>query len=190
MNTIIVGATESGKTTLACELAEGFREEGYRIIVLTAVYDPKWRLQKEDYYTESPEEFLRVFWDSQRCIAFIDEAGETVGRYDEAMDKVATRGRHREHSTFFILQKATRISLTVREQCSRAFIFQSAPSTCRVMADEFNQPKIEEEGPLLKRGEYIEVNRFGADGLPGYSRGKVFDIKISVKELDTPKEEA
>jgi hypothetical protein len=186
MNKLIVGATESGKTSLGVELAGEFKKNGYGIIVLSAVYDPRW---KADYYTEEPEDFLRVFWDSTQCVAFIDEAGETVGRYDEAMDKVATRGRHRQHSVFFILQKATRISLTVREQCSRAFIFQSAPSTCRVMSEEFNQPKIEERGPLLKRGEYIEVKRFGVDGLPYYGEGKVFEVKESVKELDTEEKE-
>lgn len=156
------------------ELAEEFKDQKYKILVLSAVFDPRW---KADFYTEDPEEFLRVFWDSTNCIAFIDEAGETVGRYNEAMDKVATRGRHRQHSVFFILQKATRISLTVREQCSRAFIFQSAPSTCSVMAEEFNQPRIIEEGPLLKKGEYIRVERFGDDGEPVYERGKVFEIK-------------
>ncbi len=185
MNTLIVGATESGKTTLGVELADEFKREGYKIIVLSAVFDPRW---KADYYTEEPEEFLRVFWDSQACIAFIDEAGETVGRYDEAMDKIATRGRHRQHSTFFILQKATRLSLTVREQCSRGFIFQSAPSTCRVMADEFNQPLIEEEGPKLKKGEYIEVKRFGVDGLPYYGRGKVFEVKPISLDNDSEEE--
>ena len=186
MNTLIVGATESGKTTLGAELAGEFKKHDYKIIVLSAVYDPRW---KADYYTEDPQEFLGVFWDSEGCIAFIDEAGETVGRYDEAMDKVATRGRHRGHSVFFILQKATRISLTVREQCSRAFIFQSAPSTAAVMADEFNQPKIEERAPLLKKGEYIEVRRFGNDGLPYYEEGKVFEVKSEISIDKENKEE-
>lgn len=170
MNTLVVGTTESGKTTLCTDLVPEFKREGFKIGVLTAVYDPRWQA---DFYTEDPEEFLQVFFDSTGMIWFIDEAGETVGRYNEAMDKVATRGRHRQHSVFFILQKATRISLAVRENCSRAFVFQSAPSTAKVMAEEFVQPRLEEEVPLLKQFEYIEVERFGGEGVPTYERGSV-----------------
>lgn len=171
-HTLILGVTESGKTTLATELAEEFKKQGYKILVLTAIYDPRW---KADFYTEDPDKFLEVFWDSESCIAFVDEAGETVGRYSDAMNKLATRGRHHGHAVFFITQKATSISLTVREQVSNVFMFASAPSTAKIMAEEFNQPGLL-EALTLKRGEYIEARRFGDDGKPYLEKGWVFKV--------------
>lgn len=160
MHSLIVGITESGKTTICKKLAAKHLEQGFAVLVLTSIFDawPEGCLVFDDQ-----DEFLRVFWNSKKCMVFIDEGGSTVGRYNEAMDATATRGRHWGHSCYFSSQRATQISATVRGQCSQLFCFAQGKKDAEVLAEEFNQPGLE-EAPNLRRGEFFLVRRFGEDG--------------------------
>lgn len=152
-----MGMTESGKTTFAKRLCPRYREHGIRVIVLDPLCDPGWMC---DYQTTDPEEFLRVFWSSRRCVAIIDEAGDTVGRYDDVMQRTATRGRHWGHSCHYITQRGVQIASTVRHQCSRLYLFTSARSDGKIHADEWNAPVLA-NCHTLKQGEYYACTRFG-----------------------------
>lgn len=154
---LILGMTESGKTTLALRLAARYKQAGCGILVLDPIGDPRWHA---DFITSDPEEFLRVFWNSQRCMAFIDESGDAVGRYDRAMIKTATRGRHWGHSCHYITQRAVDISRTVRDQCTQLFLFASSINDGKVHAQEWNKPELQ-NCHTLKRGEYYSAPRFG-----------------------------
>ena len=160
MHSLIVGITESGKTTLCKKLAEKHIEQGYAVLVLTSVFD-EW--SKGCIVYDDQDEFLRVFWNSKKCFVFIDEGGTTVGRYNEAMDATATRGRHWGHSCYFSAQRATQISATVRGQCSQLFCFAQGTKDAEVLAEEFNNVELEKASDL-RQGEFYLVRRFGHDG--------------------------
>jgi hypothetical protein len=154
---LIVGTTECGKTTLARQLSAYYKRNGFGVLVLDPLNDPRWSY---DFITDDSAEFLDVYWRSRRCIAFMDEGGESVGRYDTAMQQTATRGRHWGHSNHFIAQDPTQLAPVVRSQCSHVFAFALSVRQSKILAEEFNEPLLE-GCPRLMQGEYIHAQRFG-----------------------------
>lgn len=153
---LILGQTESGKTTLAKRMAQDLKSKQVGILVLDPIKDPAWNA---DFITDDPHEFLNVFWESRSCVVFIDEAGENVGNFDEEMKKTATRGRHWGHSCFYIAQRGTLIARTVRDQCSVMYLFNSGREDCKVHAQEWNCDELMSAN-LLQKGEFYHVTRF------------------------------
>ena len=162
---LIFGMTESGKTTLAKRLAAEYKSKGIGVLVLDPLHDPDWQA---DFKTDSPEVFLNVFWKSRRCAAFIDEAGDCVGQYDDLMIRTATRGRHWGHSCHYISQRGALLARTVRDQCGGLFLFCTALDDCKLYAKEWNSEELL-EGSKLSKGEFYRVTRFGLA-----QRGKLF----------------
>lgn len=154
---LILGMTESGKTTLAKLLSARYRYHGIPVIVCDSLCDPGWSC---DYQTSDPDDFLRVFWNSRRCVGIIDEAGDAVGKYNDLMQQTATKGRHWGHSTHYISQRGVQLSTTVRHQCSRLFLFTSASSDGKIHANEWNQPRLA-ECHTFAQGNFISCTRYG-----------------------------
>jgi len=147
--------TESGKTTLATKLAQRYEAEGFGVLVLDAMRDPRWPGQ---VFTDR-DEFLDVVTRSRRCMVFVDEAGEAVGQYERQMFWLATRGRHAGHSCHFITQRAQQLSPTVRLQASYLGLFNCGASDARLLSDEWNRPELREANTLAK-GQYFWTGRF------------------------------
>ena len=156
-HSLILGMTESGKTTLAKALAAQYKQRGINVIVLDPMSDPEWNA---DFQTSDPETFLKVVFSSQRCAVFIDEAGESAGQYDKPMIKTATKGRHWGHNMHYISQRGTLIARTIRDQCSQLFLFTTALDDCKIHANEWNKPELRTAN-ALPQGAYFYCTRFG-----------------------------
>lgn len=179
-HSLILGMTESGKTTFSKRLVKAYFSAGWSIIVLDPMSDPEWTPwtpesanpdKKRFYQTSDPNEFLRVFWKSKQCMVFIDEAGDAVGRYDLAMQQTATKGRHFGHSMHYLSQRGTQINRTVRDQCSRLVLFTTALEDAKIHAREWNNDELL-EASQLPQGCYMTVTRFGELG-----RGSLFGLE-------------
>lgn len=149
--------TESGKTTLAKQIANSHKTSGVGVIVLDPMSDPEW---VADFKTADPDEFLRVVWDSERCHIYVDEAGDAIGRYNDTMQQLATKGRHWGHSCYFITQRASQLAFTIRAQCRHAFVFTSAKEDCKTLAAEFNKPELLTANEL-PQGHFFHAQRYG-----------------------------
>jgi hypothetical protein len=167
--------TESGKTTLAKRLAARYKSNDVPVVVLDSLNDPEWIC---DFQTTDPDEFLRVFWSSKRCVCFIDEAGDAVGRYNTVMQKTATRGRHWGHSVHYISQRGVQIAPTVRDQCGHIFLLTSSLADSKVHANEWNQPQLLKAN-ALRKGNYFHATRFGE-----CSMGSLFGVKQNGIDTD------
>jgi len=153
----IVGMTESGKTTLAKQMSCRYKQQQIGVIVLDPLHDPGWCA---DYVTDDPHEFLYVVRNSRRCAVFIDESGESVGRFDDEMFWLGTRARHYGHNSHFISQRAVQVAKTVRDQCGRLFLFNCSLEDSKTLANEWNKP-ILREAHTLRQGDFFGVSRFG-----------------------------
>lgn len=153
---LIIGMTQSGKTTLAKKLAKNYMASGLGVLVLDPLND-EW---PSSYKTSEPEEFLRVVWDSKSCACFVDEAADNAGQHDKTMQKTGTRGRHWGHRFHYIAQRGTLINRTIRDQCSHLFIFATSLEDCKTHAKEWNRPEIL-EASKFKQGDYFHCTRFG-----------------------------
>jgi hypothetical protein len=157
----------SGKTTFAKKKAWSLQKQGYSSIVLDPFLDPEW---KADFITSDADSFLEAVWNSRQCAIFVDEGGQTIGKYNTVMEQLATRGRHWGHKCYFISQRGKQLSTTLRAQCSELAIFKQSLRDTKDLADEYVEPMIN-EAHSLEKGEFIYVR----DSQP--------TIKLNVFEL-------
>lgn len=155
---LICGMTESGKSTLACQLSWKYREAGVNVIVLDPMLDSRWTA---DILTADKEYFLRIVKDpkTRGCAIFVDESGEMIGHYHDEMFFLATRGRHAGHNCHFISQRPKQLAPTVRDQCSFLACFNVALPDAIEMSNNFNRPELRGAN-TLKKGEYFFCGRF------------------------------
>lgn len=151
--------TESGKSTLATQLARAYKRRGIGVIVLDPLLDPRWDC---DLITADRYYFLSVLEDprTRNCAVFIDECGEMIGQYKNEMFFVATRGRHLGHNCHFVTQRAKQLSPTVRDQCGFLALFSCSYNDALEMANNFNRSDLKGAN-VLQKGEYFFCGRWG-----------------------------
>ena len=177
---LILGITSTGKTTLATKkLAPFYKSQGTSLIVLDPDLRSDWGVPKADpnkevdttsgVMTDDPDLFLEIAKSNQECALFIDESGQTIGRYSGQMAWVATNSRKWGHKAHFITQRATQLDPTIRAQCTSIFLFKQSVDDAKILSREFVAPALM-ESCNLKKGEYLA--KLGIDK-PVY-RGKAW----------------
>jgi len=149
--------TLSGKSNLAKRLAREYQRRGVKVAVLDPLNDPDWCA---DFQTRDPQAFLQCVKRSRQLALFIDESGETIGRYNDEMFWLATRARHYGHKSHFISQRPTQLSRTVWTQCTELFLYNVSTYDAKLLADEFNKPGLREADSLAQY-ECFHAPRFG-----------------------------
>ena len=124
--------------------------------MLDPIFDRRWR----GHIARDKSEFLELAENERSCALFIDESGESIGRYNEEMVWLATRARHYGHNSHFICQRASMLNRTVREQCELLCLFRVSEKDAKMMAEDWAQPALMEAANLNK-GEFIYAPRFG-----------------------------
>ncbi len=171
MHTLIAGITESGKTTLALQMAAAQRKGGFPVIVFTAAGDDLvyWR-RVADFATDSRDEFLKVY-NSPRtrgCMVYIDEGIQTMKRFDLEMQTPLTKGRHfgvgeepgGGHSVHVLCTGANDLAPVVRRNCTRAIVFKQDPDSADLLARRYVQPGLR-AAVNLGKGDYLVATGFG-----------------------------
>jgi len=79
-----------------------------------------------------------------------------IGKYNNLMEQLATRGRHWGHKCYFISQRAKQLSTTLRAQCSELVIFKQSLTDTKDLANEFVDNAINEAN-ALDDGDFIYV---------------------------------
>lgn len=156
---LIIGMTESGKTTLAKELNKAYRQDGLSSIVLDPINDPGWMPGEDCYLTRNKAQFLEVVKNSRSCCVFVDEAGEAVGQYQTEMHWLGTRARHYGHSAHFLCQRVIQVATTVRDQCKTLYLFNVSKKDSHTLADDWNRDVIK-EAYKLGQGEFLIIRKF------------------------------
>ena len=159
-HSLIIGMTESGKTTLAKKLCAKYKQSGIKTIVL----DPLWDKWDANYQTDNPDEFMAIVSnpETRRCGVFIDESGESIGQYNKEMFWLATRARHYGHNSHFIVQRTKQLSPTVRGQCRFLYLFNTPIVDCKELVNDFNEPRLV-EGATLEQGYCIFMQRMNQE---------------------------
>jgi hypothetical protein len=138
---MILGMSESGKSVLAKCLVRRLRKANRKVVI----YDP---LLQRDWGTEpydDSETVNAIMLEERKLHVFIDECGEVFRDYDSQREYAwwATRSRHYGHSVYFIAQRAVQIPRTMRDQCSRLYLFTSSATDGKIHADEWNSSLLE-----------------------------------------------
>jgi len=89
-------------------------------------------------------------------VEFIDESGQVFNDgNDLTYAWFATRSRHYGHSVTFISQRAMQIPRTMRDQCSRLYLFTSSRYDGKLHAEEWNKDELETCTSLPKMHFFI-----------------------------------
>jgi hypothetical protein len=157
---LIIGQTESGKTTWAKQLARRVSGDGFGVLVLDPLEDPQW-VEIAHFVTSDVYLFLKTAKASRKCFLIVDEAAENCGHRDYHSQWCATRSRHWGHSAFFISQRYTQISPTIRNQCRYLIMFNTSAIDSAEMAKEFGKKELL-DGPTLPQFVFYQTSRFGS----------------------------
>jgi hypothetical protein len=179
MHSLIIGMTESGKTTLAKLLAQSYIAKGHKVAVLDPVHDPDWG--KKAFVTNDVDELKAYLYSNRSVYVFVDESG-AIFNEGNSLDNawLATRSRHFGHSVHFLAQRAIQIPKTMRDQTSRLYLFTSSASDGKLHSEEWNQPELAKCNTLPRMHFYI------ADRFSAVRKAKIVDYK---KVVDCGKRE-
>lgn len=150
----IFGPTMSGKTTLAQHLAREMLRQGVAVLVL----DPFGERWPCTWQTDDRARFLTKAKSSRRCALFLDEAGATVAREDDA-EWLFTRSRHWGHRLHCIGQSGTQLTPLMRGQISTLFLFRASRRVAELWAEEFAVDGIA-SAVDLSQFEFLRATRF------------------------------
>lgn len=153
---LIIGMSGSGKSTLAKMFSKHLKERGHKVAVLDPLGDPDYSC---DFHTKNPDEFLAFAKANRDHYLFVDEGGETIGRYNTPMQWLATNARHLGHLTFFITQGVTQLAPIIRDQCGRVFMFTCDARNAEILATSFAEEKLRGL-ERLDRFHFVLVSRY------------------------------
>lgn len=140
MHSLILGQTESGKSCFAKILAGQYQKLRKKVVVLDPCYDPDWNC---DFKTDCVDTLQEYLYKERSCYVFVDESGAVFNEGNDMGNAwLATRSRHFGHSVHFLAQRATQVPKTMRDQCSRLFLFTSSISDGKIHSEEWNKPEL------------------------------------------------
>lgn len=174
LHTLICGVTQSGKTTLARELARAAALQGQNVIVFdpvgtdtagggwppsAVVFDDSARFFE---YVESP------------CVigahVFIDEAADFFGVGDKDNQWLLTRGRHFYLHIYLIAQRPKMIAPNARTQCGVCYMFRLACEDADEIGRDFGHSQL---GKIsLDKGDFFILN----SGQASKQRANIFNL--------------
>lgn len=179
---LIVGVTQSGKTTLAHEIAneESAKKKDKREII---VYDPvgtptaagTW--PNGTIYFEDDVEFLEHLEKREGVrptILFIDEADDIMAQRYPWNTSIIRRARHSGMQVVLISQRPHLIAPSARTQCGMCFMFRLGKSDAKALGEEFGHNGLHEVG--LDQGDFLLLH----SGTARIERANVFQLKKGV----------
>lgn len=157
---LIVGMTESGKSSLARAMSRKYAEAGHVPIVLDVTRNREWG-SGAIIFTDA-EEFLRYVKNPRLVIRqplFIEEAGIAIGKYIADFQWITTFSRHHGMRAHIVAQRAEMVDKTLRSQCANLCAFGLPFDDAKSYAREFNGKEIM-QCTTFRPGTYIHKTRY------------------------------
>lgn len=176
---LITGVTESGKTTLAREIARQISAAKQRVIVYdpmgTATAGGNW--PNDAIIFNDDFDFLDYVAKPDVCKAhvFIDEADEIFNLQSRENFWILKAGKHFGFCCYVITQRPKMVAPTIRGQCGICYMFRLAADDQREIGRDFGHSGLESIN--LDTGDYIKL----VSGSRELSRGNIFD-QLSKRE--------
>ncbi len=142
MPIIVTGITRCGKSRLMKQvIIPGHRRKGRWVGVLDPVGARDW---PANWVTQDPLQFVEASRKSRDCVWVVDEIAKYRQDYKaiSAIEELFFMGGNNGHLSYAIAQRLMMVPPNIREQCDVAIVFQQAPASLQLLADQFNQPRI------------------------------------------------
>lgn len=156
---LIVGVTESGKSTLARAMESDAVNRGIVAIIYDPTLNPQW---KTEHVTCDEYEFFGMLYTAyesgiKSILAIVDEADTIMSMSHRHNWWLFMRGRHFGIEAIAITQRPTNIAPSVRGNTSELFAFSIPQSDAKALADDFAAPEIEKAAGLIQ-GEFLHAH--------------------------------
>jgi hypothetical protein len=161
-HTLIVGATLTGKTSLAKKFAETrIKSRAHVPNFRQVALDPLGSQWPEgvavvDDWAELMLEIEIMRENEEVACIYIDEANTQFSHGDREKLWLMLRGRHFGHDLTVITQYPTLLSPAARGQCGNLHVFQIGKQSARMLAEDYACDDIL-RAPELRRGEWLAV---------------------------------
>lgn len=163
----ICGGSTCGKTTLAQVLAAEYLKNGIPVFVLSARKE-HWPCSQMVHSIEE----LNAWIDAQkaanakrekpqRLAVFIDDAGQTIDKWDKRFHYYATDARHDHIRSHFLVQAGPQIPPIVRDNCETLFLFRCGVRVAQLWYDQFVHQELIDQCTTLQQYEFLKVTKFG-----------------------------
>ena len=155
---VIVGLSETGKSSLAKQLAARVKAGGqHGVLVCDPMQSRDWVC---DFQTADLNEFAAVYQDSRLCYAFVDECF-MLNSVEEKniLQRMNAMGRHYGNRNIMIGQRFTAMPKTARELASRKLIFRQSPEDAKEIYRSYSHELVKDL-PNLQQGEYLDLTTF------------------------------
>lgn len=154
MHILLLGMTGQGKTSEALELIKAYKAQRLPVAVLTPKRDdvPRYRAAGADLVTMDRNLFLKVVRSdkSRKVMVFVDEGGQTIGRYNPEMEALLTDARHNANTVHIIAHRWTgQVNRTVLEQCTKLICFRLGMRDAKNLVADWGHPELIQVPKLL-----------------------------------------
>lgn len=158
-HSLICGSTESGKTTLAHQIANYYAGLKNGDAPQIIVYDPVLTPTSAGTWPDNAVlfnqkikflEYVRKI--GGRYVIFIDESDNLFSHEQKENFWLLTKGRHFGFEIFLITQRPKMIAPSVRCQCATAYVFRLSRTDLKMVGDDFAH-EISEIS--LDQGDYL-----------------------------------
>lgn len=154
---LIVGGTETGKSTLARSMEADAFKRGIVPVIYDPTLNPAW---KSELVTDDEYEFFFMlnaqFEKGGSILAIVDEADTIMSMSHRHNWWLFMRGRHYGIEAIAITQRPTNIAPSVRGNTSELFAFRIPKSDALALADDFAADGINKAAELAQ-GEFLRA---------------------------------
>jgi len=167
----ICGGSTCGKSTLGKVLAQQFLRKNHAVYVLAARSE-KWPCSKLclsmdelwSWVSAQRKANRKRIEQGQKPIkiaVFIDDAGQTIDKYDKRFNYFATDARHDYIRSIFLIHAGPQILPVVRNCVETLYLFRCATSVAKLWYDQFVHRELLEVSESLDKYQYLWVPKFG-----------------------------
>lgn len=156
MHTLIIGQTNSGKSTLAKILTHEYEKREIETMLFDPYLDDGWATHDSNRYADEIE-FLNALAKTKNKAVFIDESPVLYDKYKDVMNGFLMRGRHQGLKFFLIAQRYKNIPPNSRGNAKFVYSFMQNPMDTKMIQEDYVKV-----GDLsqLKQFEYYHFTQF------------------------------
>ena len=156
MHTIILGMTQSGKSSYGKIICRKLRQAGVMTYVLNPLREQGWRC---DLQTADPDQMMAACQASKiKKAVFLDEAGQSLAR-DPRFNYFCAQSRHDGCSVFAISQRLQMVLPDLRTNTTQAVLFRCWYSEAKTLSDQFNEARLL-DAAKFRQGEFFLVSAY------------------------------
>ena len=154
---LILGSSESGKSTIAKILIEQYKNFTDRKILVCDPMGYEW--ENADFVTQDSDELLEKAQKLENCLLFIDEAGKSIGRYPKGKTWFTDASRHNFHSVIICAHRSVHVSRDMIPHFNVFYLLSQTKKDAVELSEDLNDEKIKEI-QFYKRLQFMRFQRF------------------------------